>query len=186
MDVAEEICQPVFKQMMMMMKKNVHLFTVWTRLYCIQMGTVSIELITAFRSIWSKNIETLLKDLYLTLPPQNSQSLPCQPSGQTQVPFIQTPPFIQVLSPMHFPMTTLLQQTNNIKSTTNKINIHFRWLCIECNILNIWAKVFSIFDLASFSLANFFPCKFAFGVFGIRTTSSIFLSQTFFIIDLNY
>lgn len=87
---------------------------------------------------------------YRTLPPQNWQSSPCQPSGQTQVPFVQTPPFIQELSLMHFPMTTLLQQIINIRSTTNKTNKHFRWLCIECSIINIWAKLFSIFDLATF------------------------------------
>lgn len=63
---------------------------------------------------------------YRTLPPQNWQSSPCQPSGQSQVPLTQTPPFIQELSLMHFPMTTLLQQNNNIRSTTNKTYKHFR------------------------------------------------------------
>lgn len=38
------------------------------------------------------------KPLYLTFPPQNWHSSPCQPSAQTQVPFPQTPPFMQVMS----------------------------------------------------------------------------------------
>lgn len=38
------------------------------------------------------------KSLYLTFPPQNWHSSPCQPSAQTQVPFPQTPPFMQVMS----------------------------------------------------------------------------------------
>lgn len=106
-------------------------------------------------SIPSKYLAT-----YRTLPPQNWQSSPCQPSGQTQVPLMHTPLFIQELSLIHFPMTTLLQQNTNIRSTTNKTNKHFRWLCIECNILNIWAKMFSIFDLATFLLMNLFCCCF--------------------------
>uniref|UniRef100_A0A8W7PAM6 Uncharacterized protein n=1 Tax=Anopheles coluzzii TaxID=1518534 RepID=A0A8W7PAM6_ANOCL len=41
-------------------------------------------------------------DTYLTLPPQNWHSDPCQPSGQRQVPFLQTPPFMQRTS-LHLP-----------------------------------------------------------------------------------
>lgn len=105
-----------------------------------------------------------------TLPPQNWQSSPCHPSGQIQLAFVQMPPFIQELSLMHFPKTTLLQQNISIKST-NKTNKHFRWLCIECkiSILNIWAKLFSIFDFATFSLVN--VVVFELLAFGIRLHS---------------
>lgn len=92
---------------------------------------------------------------YRTLPPQNWQSSPCHASVHKHVPFVQMPPFIHELSLMHFPKTTLLQQITSIKSTNNTNN-HFRWLCIECksSILNIWAKLFSIFDFATFSLGE--------------------------------
>lgn len=91
---------------------------------------------------------------YRTLPPQNWQSSPCQPSGQTQVPLMQTPPFIHDVSLMHFPTTTLLQKNNITINTTNKTNKHFRWFFVEKNILNIWAKMFSIFQPTTFSLPN--------------------------------
>lgn len=52
----------------------------------------------------TKNICT-----HLTLPPQNWQSSPCQPSGHIHVSLKQVPPFKQELSLMHFPNTTLLQ-----------------------------------------------------------------------------
>lgn len=135
---------------------SIRLFTLIGTFYWAKHVLLSLDLIawpiTAIHK-WDFRIWSCCT--HRTLPPQNWQSSPCHPSGQIQLAFVQMPPFIQELSLMHFPKTTLLQQIISIKST-NKINKHFRWLCIECksSILNIWAKLFSIFDFATFSLAN--------------------------------
>lgn len=47
---------------------------------------------------WIAAVVYVLGSPYLTFPPQNWHSSPCQPSAQTQVPFPQTPPFMQVMS----------------------------------------------------------------------------------------
>lgn len=94
-----------------------------------------------------------------TLPPQNWHSSPCQPSGQTQVPFMHTPPFIQLLCDklvVHFPIVTsmltnktvLMMMMNIIQF--HVIRTHFRRHFIVFAGRNIWLEPINILNLDTF------------------------------------